>query len=55
MDEKEAIIVINIMMSADGECFACAAILLNSFVQSFPEFSELTKEMYKSLFKRELE
>jgi len=56
MTEEEAKTIIDIMLTADDFCPACAGNLLEGFMEYFPQFSDLAKEKYKKSYgKREFE
>lgn len=48
MEEKEAREVLDIMMTADSDCCACARELSHLFVHSFPQFEEMAKEIFEN-------
>lgn len=51
MTKEEAVIVINILLEADGGCPVCAGILIGMFKGSFPKYAEIAEEMYRKEFK----
>jgi hypothetical protein len=54
MEEREAKKVIKGLFQADGRCGYCARRWCLLFCESFPEFTDLTKKMYKKEFKEDL-
>jgi hypothetical protein len=46
MDLEDAQMVIRIMLSADGECYVCAAELLQAFQRAFPLYAPLAADLY---------
>ena len=43
------------MALADGGCIYCARELFNRFVEEFPEFTGMAKQIFKKKFNNELE
>ncbi len=50
MIEDEAKIVINIMMTADGDCYNCARNLIEKFKITFPQFKDLADKLYNEKY-----
>jgi hypothetical protein len=55
MNKEEAKRVLEIMALADGGCIYCARELFNRFVEEFPEFTGMAKQIFKKKFNNELE
>lgn len=55
MNKQEAKKVLEIMALADGGCIYCAKELFNRFIEEFPEFTDITLEIFKKKFDIELE
>ncbi|MBU4374110.1 MAG: hypothetical protein L6244_05295 [Candidatus Methanoperedenaceae archaeon] len=55
MKKEEAKRVLEIMALADGGCIYCVKELFNRFIEEFPEFTDIAKEIFKKKFDIELE
>jgi hypothetical protein len=54
MTKEEAEQVLSIMPYADGGCRYCAGDLMMRFVDFFPEYKELAKNLFEKEFQQEL-
>ncbi len=54
MNREEAEKVLTIMTKADGGCVYCVRELFNLFIQKFPEFTQLTEEIFRIELGKEL-
>jgi len=55
MDKHEASQIISILLTADYGCRACTHILIDSFIDKFPEFKELATQRWEENFKEKFE
>lgn len=46
MTTEQVTQIIKIMCTADGECNICAGRLVNKFIMEFPEYSDLSLDVY---------
>lgn len=49
IDRNDAITIINILLTVDGDCSYCAQSLCYKFIESFG-YANLTKELYMNKF-----
>ena len=50
MTRDEAKIVLDIMKTADSECWDCAGKLFNRFIKQYPQYMDLAKDIYQNKF-----
>lgn len=55
MNKDEAIQVIKILLEADGGCYTCAYSLIKLFIEDFPNFKDVAKELYYSKFNKKID
>lgn len=55
MRRESAEKVIKILLTADRGCIFCATELLNLFINEFPEYKELSRELFKNTFETDIE
>ena len=50
MTEQEAKIILEIMTTADGECSCCTRDLFKQFLENFPLFTPLARNVWSNRF-----
>lgn len=55
MNKQEASKIISILLSADNDCRACTHILIEAFINDFPEFRELAIHAWEDKFHENFE
>ena len=50
MKFQEAKLVIKILLSADDDCEQCARVLIDDFIQVFPEFAKIAEQSFHDYF-----